>query len=56
MNATYKTYDPDGNAIFFTTIKEIREFFDMTSEEVRKCFYPGVHMLSNGVEIITFAN
>ena len=51
---TYKAYDPAGNAIIFRTLAELRKSFDLTSADVSKCFYPGVHTLKNGVRVITF--
>lgn len=52
----YKAYDPEGNPILFNNLTELRAFFDLSPEETKKCFYPGVHILDSGIEIITYKN
>lgn len=54
MNQIYKVYDPDGNAIIFEELSDIREALDLTDEDIKKIFYPGVHKVSTGDEVITY--
>lgn len=54
MNQIYKTYTPDGEAVIFTTIAEVKSFFDITGKEASKVFYPGVHTMSTGDIVITY--
>ena len=56
MNQIYKTYDPEGNAITFDTLKEIAAFLDLSRADSRKIFYPGVHLTENGDYVTTYAN
>jgi hypothetical protein len=56
MNAIYKTYDPDGNAIVFESVKEMGDFLGLDTSDRRKIFYPGVHITKGGDKIITYAD
>jgi hypothetical protein len=50
----YKVYDPNGNPVFFYSLKELRYYLDLTPEETKRCFYHGVHTLENGMQVITY--
>jgi len=51
---TYKTYDPNGTAVIFESIKAIREALELNPQDCRKIFYPGVHKVSTGDTVITY--
>ena len=48
----FKTWDPDGNAVFFFKLAELAELADVSIEEARKCWYRDYTNL-NGIEVIT---
>lgn len=50
----YKTYTPDGKAVVFNTLSELRSFFDLSAEDTKKCFCDGVHTVAFGIEVITY--
>ena len=56
MNAIYKTYDPEGNAVVFDTAKEMGDFLDLDAADRKKIFYPGVHTTKGGDKVITYAD
>lgn len=56
MNAIYKTYDPEGNAVIFESAKEMGDFLDLDTADRRAIFYPGVHTTKNGDKVITYAD
>lgn len=54
MNAIYKTYDANGNAVTFTSSKEMGDFLNLTRKERAAIFYPGVHTVG-ATEVLTVA-
>lgn len=51
---TYKVYDPDGYPFIFDKLSDLKDFLDLTDEEVGRVFLPGIHTVAFGVEVITF--
>jgi len=52
--AIFKVYDCENNALFFTSLTDLRSSLDLTAEETRACHATGSHMMSNGTEVITY--
>ncbi len=53
MNTIYKIYDPENKPLIFENLSELKDFLDLDDEDTKKVFYPGVHTIKNGDEVIT---
>ena len=51
----FKVYDPDDNALIYKSLTKLREDFDLSKEDTKRCFYPGVHHnVGFGITVITY--
>lgn len=50
----FKIYNPDNEAMIFTSLKQIRNFLSLNNDEVKRICNRGVHSTNTGVEVITW--
>jgi hypothetical protein len=50
----YKVYNPSSEAEVFYRLTALKNFLDLSINDTKKCFYPGVHTTEDGDTIITY--
>ena len=54
MKTIYKIYTPDNEALFFSSLTEIRETFDLDDEEIRNIYRNKVYTTKNGYTFLHY--
>jgi hypothetical protein len=54
MKDVYKVYTPEGEALIFRSLSEVKKVFNLDAEEVKKCFLQHVYTTKEGIEIIHY--
>ncbi len=54
MTTIYKVYDPENEALIFTSLRSIKLFLSLSDEDIKNIFNQGVHTISTGDVVITY--
>lgn len=54
MKDVYKVYNPEGEALIFRSLTEVKKVFNLDAEEVKKCFSQRIFTTKEGIEIVHY--